>query len=643
MNINIDWLQEYIKEPLPKTEELAEIIALKAFEIDGVEKFGESYVLDVDILPNRAHDCLSHRGIAREVCAIYNLSFKNRSFEEFSVSDSTIEVRVEDETPCNLYSARVIRNICVGPSPEWLKSKLESIGQRSVNNVVDVTNYVMFDLGQPMHAFDLSKISGRDIFIRKSKSGESLITLDGDTVELNSETMVISDKDSPLAIAGVKGGKKAEVDVKTVDIVLESANFDPVAVRKVSRSLNIFTESSKRFENKPSPEYVKDAMAYATQLIKEVAGTGETVVEKVFENRIALPTEQKSIDFSVSDLKQTLGIEVPISEVEILLKRIGCRVEINDRKNFSVIPPEDRYDLDIREDLYEEVGRLYGYEHLSSKPLSKIETNPVINKDLYYMTKIRQTLQNHSFSEVFSYSIREKGPIKLQNPPTEDRRSLRDELSSDLQNILDSNVRHSDLLGVTRINLFEISNIFTEEYERTHCAIGVKNINKKQKPSAEDVVKKVVESISQDLGVDINPFIVSGENESVFEFDLNGLIEILPQPKSWDVELKNNGQVKYHHFSQYPFVLRDLAVFTPEGTTSTDVLAVIKENAGELLVQNWLFDVFEKTNEDGSKKTSYAFRLVFQSYEKTLSDDEINVVMSRVYSSMEGKEGWEIR
>jgi len=275
MKVSYNWLKEYIKN-LPKSEKMVDLLTMHSFETEIIEKIENDYLLDVDVLPNRAHDCLSHIGIARECGALLNSKIKipkNKLVEEKNLKSSDfIEVDVQDKKDCPRYTIRIIKDIKVGPSPKWLKDKLEILGQKAINNIVDVANYVMLETGQPLHVFDLEKIEGKKIIVRKAKKGEKITTLDNEFCKLDDNILVIADSKDPLALAGTKGGKKAEISDKTKSIVLESANFSIQAIRKTVKKINIVTEASIRFEHGIDPNLTKGAINRVAELIKEISG-----------------------------------------------------------------------------------------------------------------------------------------------------------------------------------------------------------------------------------------------------------------------------------------------------------------------------------------------------------------------------------
>ena len=263
MKYSYTWLQEHLAQPLPSVEELARTITIKAFEVEGMEKFAATNdtVLDIKVLPDRAHDALAHRGMAREIAALFGSKRKEREMKTHERDEQVAAVRVEVEEKelCPRYIGVRVDGVEIGPSPEWLQTKLASIGQRSINNIVDLTNFILFDLGQPMHAFDAAKVVG-GITVRLAKTGEQMTTLDGKALTLDGTELVIADDEGVLALAGVKGGKKAEVDSTTTAIIFECANFDATATRKTSTKHNIKTDASKRYENGMTSELAGEAI-----------------------------------------------------------------------------------------------------------------------------------------------------------------------------------------------------------------------------------------------------------------------------------------------------------------------------------------------------------------------------------------------
>lgn len=280
MLISYKLLQSYFASPLPKPEKLGEALTFHAFEIEEIVKVKGDIVIDLKVLPNRTHDCLSHEGVAREVAAILELPLKRIPTAKLPRSSAQVpklSVTIRDPR-AHRYSGVIIQGIKVGPSPKWLREALETLGQRSINNIVDATNYVMFRTGQPLHAFDQAKVAGSAIIVRPAKEAETLTTLDGKYVSLDPSIMVIADKEAPLALAGIKGGTRAEVDMATSTIIIESANFDASTIRMTAQRLGIKTDASKRFESGRTSEATLPALLEVATLILSLAGGTSTRV-----------------------------------------------------------------------------------------------------------------------------------------------------------------------------------------------------------------------------------------------------------------------------------------------------------------------------------------------------------------------------
>lgn len=329
MILSYKWLQEYFTQTLPKPEQLVDSISLRAFEIESIEPNGDDYKIDLKVLPDRAHDCLCHDGIAKEISAITGIEMKKREVQAVAGDfENGIALNVSSDL-CRRYISREIRNVVVTESPKELREKLESIGQRSINTIVDITNIVMYTVGQPMHAFDSDKLDGKKIEARLSRAGEKLTTLDNKEVVFDDATLVIADGTEPLAIAGIKGGKKAEVNSATKNIVLESANFHPTDNRKTSQKVGIKTDSSKRYENEISPEIADRAMDMATELILKYASGADTTVSKKTDH---YPRKWRRYNTGVSlaEIENLLGAKYSEAQVSKIFDSLKFGYEFVD-------------------------------------------------------------------------------------------------------------------------------------------------------------------------------------------------------------------------------------------------------------------------------------------------------------------------
>ncbi|MEX0652076.1 MAG: phenylalanine--tRNA ligase beta subunit-related protein [Candidatus Paceibacterota bacterium] len=337
MKVSYNWLQTYFDTPLPSPEAVGEKLTFHAFEIDGVEKVGEDFVIDVDVLPNRAHDCLSHRGIAKELSVILDIPFKKDVLRTelgkvgAGLPQSKIlSVEVDNARLCRRYTSAVIQGVKVGPSPVWLQKSLETLGQKSINNVVDATNYVMFGLGQPLHAFDASRLKQANgkflIHVRSAKRGEKITVLTGEEYVLTQDDLLIVDgnADTPIGIAGIKGGLAAHVDETTTDIIIESANFHPINTRKTSQSIKVRTDASARFENELASEMALYGLTEVVALIQEIAGGAVEGYVDVYPLQRSM---QYKAGVSINEINGLLGTQIVAKDVENILNRFGFSYE----------------------------------------------------------------------------------------------------------------------------------------------------------------------------------------------------------------------------------------------------------------------------------------------------------------------------
>lgn len=642
MIFSYNWLKEYFEEDLPKPKDLAEMLLIHSFEIEGLEKNGDDYAIDIDVLPNRAHDALCHYGMAREISVVTGLKLKNLSLDKNIIEateKNNLKVVIEDGR-CLRYMAQEISGVKVGPSPDELAKKLKSIGQRSINNVVDITNLIMFELNQPMHAFDRDKLDG-DIFVRIARNGEHLTTLDNQEVDLIPEYLLIADSKDPLALAGIKGGKKAEVDLKTKNIVLESANFDSVSTRKTSQKTTIKTESSKRYENGITPELTQKALRRAVELIKKYASDENTTIHEavdVYPN----PSEQKEINLSISKANSVLGVDVG-GDIESVLNKLKFEYK-KSAGEFKIKIPSERLDLNIEEDLIEEIGRIYGYSNIPDQEIKDLNFKPKINVEYLVNSAIRKIMISLGFCEVMTYSFVENGVITLEKPLSEDRKYLRPSLKEGMINSLELNQKNVDWLGLDRIKIFEIGKVFCGKpgnpEEKMFFGIAVINKQGVKKPKPGIFIKEAIEKLSTELGVEIH-LKINEEQDIFVEIDLGSLYEKVYLEKNFDdkySEFPGTKNESYSAVSQFPFVLRDIAVWLPDSENPNELVSLIKETSGQLLIKEpKQFDIYQK---DG--RISYAYRLVYQSYEKTLTDNEVNEIMAKINDKIKAK-GWEIR
>lgn len=639
MKVSYKWLQTYFKDSLPSVEKATELFNAHVFEVEGVLKTPSDTVLDLKVLPDRAHYALCHRGIARELGAISGVHVERKVRKDAPLSKDvpTVQVSIDDEKLCRRYVARLIKNVSVTDAPADIKAKLEAIGARSINSIVDATNFVMFDVGQPLHAFDADLIKGA-IKVRMARLGEKMVILDGREIELRASDLVIADDDGPIAIAGVKGGKRAEVTDKTANIILESANFDPAAIRRTSTRLGLRNDSSKRFENEITPALAYEALDRATKLIQDMSPDAQAgAITDVYPH----PVKEWSIEADASLVRAMVGAEIDAEGIEKILASLDMRV-VRTGEKLTITPPLERLDITIPEDIADEVGRIYGYEKLEARGLPEIE-GVETDVSFYWGEKAKNALVDLGFSEAMLYTLVPNGNFEIAYPLASDKAALREGIAPKLAEALVLNAHNADLLGLEAIKIFEIGKVFPKTGERTSIAIGVSQIKKRKGVTSESLLKEVLAALGEKIGIKIAAAIATGPFGAIVEADFDALTDKLPSGKLLELGFSSLPQdKKYKPFSLYPYIARDIALFVPSGTSDDLVLKVIKDSAvsaaRELLVKGPdLFDRFEK-----DAKVSYAFRMIFQSYEKTLSDNEVNEIMAKIYEVAKGK-GWEVR
>ena len=646
MKISRNWLQTYFDKPIPSADELDELFTFRSFEVEGMEKVGGDDVLDVKVLPDRAHYALSHKGIALEVSVLTGQPLKSDRIPKGpDVSmDAKPTIRIEASQFCRRYVGRYAELPSVAPSNPHACAMLEAIGERAINSVVDATNICMFDIGQPLHAFDADQVKGT-IVVRVARKGEKITLLDSAAgkdreVELLETDHVIADDLGAIAIAGVKGGKRAGVTDMTRHLIIESANFEPTAVRRTSTRLNLRSESSKRYENEITPEIAAPTMDSVCALIlhnNPGAKFGPVVDE------YPVKAKQTIIDFDPAYAEERLGVAVPLGEARSILERMG--VVITEKgKLWSLVVPFDRLDLTISDDIVEEIGRIYGYEHVKGILPPKTDKPVTILPSFYIAEKIKNILVGQGFSEVSLSSLVSKGEVETAYPLARDKSFARANLTDGMMSCVEKNALNADLLGLDAIKIFEIGRIFTREGEKAMLSIGVMQIKKTKGLNSKKLLDGTLETLSGALDISSSTAKQIENGKSVVcEIGLDALLKDFKPGDSYsDLKFGLSSINRYRKFSQYPFIVRDIAVFVPESMNDGVVWQAIEAgikaaDASTLLVRHSLFDTFKK---DG--KISYAFRMVFQSMDRTLTDDEANKAMKSIYSEVKAN-GWEVR
>ena len=482
----------------------------------------------------------------------------------------------------------------VGPSPGWLRDAIESVGLRSINNIVDATNLVLLDDGQPVHAYDADKIDG-GIVVRMAHEGEQIITLSKEEKKLATTDLLIADYLGPLAIAGVKGGTSAEITNDTKRIIIEIANFEPTAIRKTSRKLNLVTDASKRFENEITPEIAYDAARHVVGIIQKVAG-GEVVgVFDEYKN----PVVPRTLSFSHADIVRLLGPTITEAHIELWIHRYGITFS-KDVDNYHITVPAQRLDLTGPHDIAEEIGRSVGYDTIPASPLP---FTPVVQKESEYATTtaVKYWLAQNGFREVMNYSFTKKGDVYIAYG-AKDKSALRSNLSDGLKESYEKNRLNAGLLGLDAIRIFEIGTVFIGQEESIHVATCDK-----------------------------------GTFEELSLKDFTEKYKIDTSVSSYNLELKTYNSFKM--WSLYPYITRDIAVWISKPEDQTKLEEIVTKFATQYCAREpVLFDHFEKEG-----RTSVAYRFVFQSYEKTLTEAEVEKWFGELVEKIKSEKGFEIR
>ena len=604
---------------------------------------GGDTVFDLEITPNRG-DCLSHIGIAREYSALSRSEVKFKSYkieEKACDSSASWRIKILDKEHCNKYFGILINNIKIGPSPDWLKNRLAKIGQSSINNVVDITNYIMFDLGQPLHAFDAKKLKGNQINVRDAKAGETITTIDGKVHKLEPEMLVIADSENPVAVAGVMGGFDSEIDENTTEILLEAAEFERKSIRKTSKDLKLVTDASYRFERGVDPDLVEVSGDKAAKMILDLAG-GEIIgkvkdIAQEYENEwIAIP-EQK-----INDL---LGINISSDEIQNILKRLGFTIKDN-----GCQAPTWRHDIAIWQDLAEEVARIFGFSKIKPNPVLKTEAP---EKGTYYIKeKIKDILTEAGFSEIYGYTFLSDKDLKainldsndlleIANPVQPENKYMRNSLLPGLLRAVAKNPAFDPILA------FEIGNVFTKEKEDAHLAIVASG--KQAKRSIDAALSSIKEyfalsesqSASELSRDDLTRFKIKKPVTYTFEIPIEKLLLNAKIEQSKLNFTKSDKIIHYRPISKFPSITRDLAFIVDDGVESDEIIDLMYDQS-DLINRVELFDEFS-SDKFGKDKKNIAFHLDFQHQDKTLTDKEADDLTAKITSEVKNKFGGEIR
>jgi phenylalanyl-tRNA synthetase beta chain len=634
--------------------------------------------IELGLTPNRG-DCLGIEGVAREVAVLNLLEVSGPQIEsvEATIKD-TFAVKLTAEADCPQYCGRVIRGIKpAATTPLWMQERLRRSGLRSLSPVVDVTNYVLLELGQPMHAFDLAKLQG-GIDVRHAKQGEKLLLLDGQTIELLPGTLVIADASGPLALAGIMGGEESAVHDDTVDIFLESAFFNPLSIAGKARSYGLHTDSSHRFERGVSPELQPRAMERATQLLLDIVGGKPGPIMHV-ASKAHLPV-RSAITLRETRVGHVLGTELPGDEISSILTRLGMLLASN-KTGWSVTPPAFRFDITIEEDLIEEVARVYGYNRLTlQQPISPMQMGSLPEANLA-MRRIREVLVDQGFQEAVTYSFVDPRfqqaldpgvtAIALANPISAEMSVMRTNLWAGLAQAVQYNLNRQQ----NRLFLFECGLKFVQQptdlkQEMVLAGLLTGTAVPKQWGEAKRAAdfydaKGTLELLFELTGCSSSFSFLSGKHQALHpgqtaQIQRDGehvgwLGAIHPQvAKSLDIDqtmylfelttdsLQRGSLPAYQAVSKYPAIRRDLAIVVDRSISAQNVQDCVRKAAPQTLVKVELFDMYTGEGIDSGRK-SLALGLTLQDLSRTLTDSDVDAVMERVIKVLQADVGATLR
>ncbi|MCC6484240.1 MAG: phenylalanine--tRNA ligase subunit beta [Armatimonadetes bacterium] len=690
MFVPLDWISDYVDLRMTP-QETAEALTMLGLEVEDWSEAGASgsAVLDITVTSNRG-DCLSMIGVARELAADENVALKQPSFEmlaEGPPAEELAAVQIADEELCYRYAATIVQGVQVGESPEWMQSRLSAAGMRPINNIVDVTNYVMLETGQPLHAFDLDLLGGQQIIVRRARQGETLVTLDGQKRELTTDMLAICDRDRPVAVAGVMGGAESEVTGKTVNVLIESACFNGSSIRRTSRALGLPTEASYRFERGVDLGGTARAATRAAELIRQLAGG--TIAQGVIDV-VAREPQEREVLLRPQRASKLLGIPLTAEECQESLGRLSFETKTQGG-DLLVRIPTYRNDINEEIDLIEEIGRVIGFNNLPSTLIDGVSLQGKDSQWGKLESKVRGVLQSCGLQEVVTHSIvpRETPeaqgiqPVELRNALSADVAKMRTSLVPSLVQVLGGNFSHD----IRDLWVFEVGKVFhqgeaapAESRRVAGCLMGTrwdgawtlpdKKLHPEGYARALSVdfyqAKGAVEELLQRCGIDSVSFCPTAgplwrdgyvaeirQGDSIlgfvgevrpelrqayglkaiafgFELNLEALRDLQTQDLDWSAP------------SRFPAVKRDLAIVVDQAVEYATVVATIRRSAPEILEGIELFDMYQGEQLAPGKK-SLAYSLTFRSYEKTLTEDEISAIIAAVRSALETELGAQFR
>jgi phenylalanyl-tRNA synthetase beta chain len=628
--------------------------------------FPDDTIFDVEITPNRG-DLLSHFGLAREISAIVGQPLRlPGAITATGAVALQKNIKLAAPKDCPFISFRKIDNVTVGPSPDWLRARIESVGIRSINNIVDISNFVMVELGQPTHAFDAAKLKG-GMNVRLARAGEKFLALDGKTYSLGERDLVIADEERAVGIAGVMGGEETGVSESTKEILLEAAWFLPASVRRTARTLNLPSDASYRFERRVDPRMVLAASNRAAELMREIAGANPAA-EIATAGKLPSPPSDVSLRYAQVD--ELIGISVLPTRVDEILQRFGLHPASSSKEQSSWRIPSHRFDLQRNVDLIEEVVRGFGVEKIPGHDRSRSTPESDADRGHDFEATVRAHLVGRGLNEVRTSKLisrkvgKLEGATELRNPLNEDHAALRKSFLSPLLNVLERNI----LAGAQRVAIFELGRVFLppDANEERHLGIVLSG---KLAPSvhwrSQDRIldyfdlKGVIESVlgpanlqrteRPDLVLAVDIFANEQRIGFAGQISSEQVKAIGSTYPVWfaeiNLEAHTSSRPTYRELERFPAVTRDIAMIVPENLAHEKIVATIVTANEPLLASVELFDVFggEQAKNFGAGKKSMAYALTYRDKTRTLTNEEITAVHAKIRERLQRELGVELR
>lgn len=679
MKVTYNWLKDFVEIKIPASA-LADKLTMAGLEVVSLEKHDGDYVFEIEITSNRP-DWLSVVGVAREVAAITKSKVKSQKskvqfkIKKFSKKQQLFKIKVEDRKDCPLYTARIIQGVKVGTSPDWLKKRLELVGCRSINNIVDTTNYILFETGEPMHAFDLDKLRGSEIIVRRARKEEKIITIDGEARLLSPEMLVIADEERAVAVAGVMGAKDTEVSDTTRNVLLEAAVFYPLLVRHARQRLGLQSESAYRFERGVDAQAVAGASLRAAGLIQELSGGEVSLVKQ----KALIKPAKKNVSLSVSRANKILGTDINAAKIKRALTNLGFQPKFKSGDVFDVGVPSYRADVNLEIDLIEEISRIFGYENIpSSLPAMKLESKAREARDVVVL--IKNILSGLGLNEVITNSLLDAGLLKSCGVATEGLVEILNPLSKE-QEILRPTLLPSLLKRIAYnlnqkqgyVGIFEVAKVFTLENASPgeKLSLGLALSGARALLLGQGLVKDpvgllhlkgILEALLERLGIKGYDFRLEDNGRTAAIYIQNNKIGFMGRVSNdvlGRIDIKNNevfvAEVSLKEMlaafradkklippAVYPGISRDISVVLRDDLGVGEILSAVRNEAGPLLESVKITDYYKGQQIPPGFK-GLTISCLYRSPERTLTEAEIIPTHSAVAGLLTGKFGAKIR